>query len=236
MICCFFIGRRKKINYLKSRARCGIMPTPEVEIMRCVLVSIIRMAADRVRCGYPRISGPRVLVLGPDFRPRFCGFGYPKYRGFGADLELHPRISIGPRNIQPISSPTNNPRYITWNPSLLPHPVIPLGHSHPGAALPQSHTRTPHTAFRATLRHGDGGTPHPPTRRATPRRQLGRSALVARPRDHVPRPLSVPHGAWPSAAGGRRLPSSCEISFADGGSLSPCCRRGRSQRVHPLHR
>jgi hypothetical protein len=41
MICCFFIGRRKKINYLKSRARCGIMPTPEVEIMRCVLVSIM---------------------------------------------------------------------------------------------------------------------------------------------------------------------------------------------------
>ena len=38
----------------------------------------IRMAAGRVRGGYPRISGLRVSGSGFSFHPRICGFGYPK--------------------------------------------------------------------------------------------------------------------------------------------------------------
>jgi hypothetical protein len=44
------------------------------------------MAADRVQGGYLWVSGPRISVSGPDFRPRFFGFRYPKCRGFGANL------------------------------------------------------------------------------------------------------------------------------------------------------
>ena len=46
----------------------------------------LRMAADRVRGGYPRVLGPRFSVSGPDFCPWFFGFAYPKCCGFGADL------------------------------------------------------------------------------------------------------------------------------------------------------
>jgi hypothetical protein len=51
-----------------------------------IVVLPLRIAADRVRGGYPRISDPRVSVLVSDFRPRIFGFGYPKSHGFGADL------------------------------------------------------------------------------------------------------------------------------------------------------
>ena len=40
---------------------------------------LVRMAADRIRSGYPRISSLQVSGSGSDFRPRICGFGYPKY-------------------------------------------------------------------------------------------------------------------------------------------------------------
>jgi hypothetical protein len=55
----------------------------------------VRMSADRVRFGYPRFSVLRFSGLVLVFRPRFCGFGYPKYRGFGADANFHPWCSIG---------------------------------------------------------------------------------------------------------------------------------------------
>jgi hypothetical protein len=58
-----------------------------------------RMATVRVRCGYPRVSVPRVSVLVLFFRPRFCGFGYPKIHGFGAVFDFHPWCSVGaPKN------------------------------------------------------------------------------------------------------------------------------------------
>ena len=56
---------------------------------------MVRMAADRVRGGYPRVLGPRFSVSVPGFHPRICGFGYPKNRGFGADIKIDPWSSIG---------------------------------------------------------------------------------------------------------------------------------------------
>ncbi|KAF8702005.1 hypothetical protein HU200_033343 [Digitaria exilis] len=65
---------------------------------------ILGMAAGRIRSGYPRISGLRVLGLVPNFRPRICGFGYPLSFGFGSDSIFHPRTSIGAPK-RPIRSP-----------------------------------------------------------------------------------------------------------------------------------
>jgi len=65
----------------------------------------LRMAAGRVRGGYPRISGLRVSGSGFDFRPWFCGFGYPKYFGFGAGFRFCPRSSTGsPKQTSPIKA------------------------------------------------------------------------------------------------------------------------------------
>jgi len=59
------------------------------------------MVADRVQGGYPRFSVPRVSVLVPPFRLRFCGFGYAKYYGFSVDPNFHPWCSIGAPKMQP---------------------------------------------------------------------------------------------------------------------------------------
>ena len=88
-----------------TQARCGdgggrgearAAPMSAVEGARAVLASgasdavhqavRLRMAADRVRGGYPRFSGFRVSGSVFGFHPRICGFGYPKYFGFGAGL------------------------------------------------------------------------------------------------------------------------------------------------------
>ena len=62
--------------------------------------SKIWMAAGRVRGRYPRVSG-----LVSSFDPRICGFGYPKYFGFGADFRIDPRSSIGgPKRFSPIEA------------------------------------------------------------------------------------------------------------------------------------
>jgi hypothetical protein len=58
-------------------------------------VCFVGMAADRVRGGYPRFSGPRVSVLVLVFCPRICGFGYPKDFGFGVDHRFKPWCTIG---------------------------------------------------------------------------------------------------------------------------------------------
>ena len=50
------------------------------------------MLVGRVWGGYPRISGLQVSVLGFSLCPQVFGFGYPKSNGFGADLNLYPRI------------------------------------------------------------------------------------------------------------------------------------------------
>jgi len=63
------------------------------------------MAAGRVRGGYPRVSGLRVSSSGSNFRPRICGFGYPKKFGFGADFNSDPRIiHQRPESISPIKA------------------------------------------------------------------------------------------------------------------------------------
>jgi hypothetical protein len=45
----------------------------------------LKMAANQVWGGYPRVSGPWVSVLVLSFHPWICGFAYPKPYGFGAD-------------------------------------------------------------------------------------------------------------------------------------------------------
>ena len=57
-------------NILKDKAHCYEAPS-------------LVMAADRVRGGYLRVSGLRVLGSVLNFDPRI-GFWYSKYFGFGA--------------------------------------------------------------------------------------------------------------------------------------------------------
>jgi len=55
----------------------------------------IEMAADRVRCGYPRVSGFRVSGLVLVFRPRFSGSGSGSVSGSVSGFDFHPWISNG---------------------------------------------------------------------------------------------------------------------------------------------
>ena len=104
---------------------------------------MIRMATGWVWGGYPRVSGFRVSGLGFDFRPRFCGFGYPKYFGFGADSQLYPRSCIGARNKSAQQKPINNPRCITHPSSpTFPHPHTSCP-SLPAAAARRAPQRPP---------------------------------------------------------------------------------------------
>jgi hypothetical protein len=57
--------------------------------------SDLRMAADRVRGGYPRVSGPAGSGLGMIFRPRFSGSGSGLVSGSVSGLVFHPWISNG---------------------------------------------------------------------------------------------------------------------------------------------
>ena len=66
--------------------------------------SRVRMAADRVRGGYLRVSGLRVSGSGSSFHLRICDFGYPKHFGFGADSRFNPRSSIGAPKLGPVKA------------------------------------------------------------------------------------------------------------------------------------
>ena len=55
----------------------------------------LRMATGRFRFGYPRVSGPAVLVLVVVFRPRFSGSEPRNRSGLVSDLVFHPWISSG---------------------------------------------------------------------------------------------------------------------------------------------
>ena len=58
-------------------------------------LSTLEMAADRVRCGYPRVSVFRVLGLGLVFRPRFSSSGLGLISGSVSGFGFHPWISNG---------------------------------------------------------------------------------------------------------------------------------------------
>ena len=53
----------------------------------------VEMAADRVRCGYPRVSVFRVSGLGLVFRPRFSSSGLGLVSGSVSGFGFHPWIS-----------------------------------------------------------------------------------------------------------------------------------------------
>ena len=55
----------------------------------------VEMAADRVRCGYPRVSVFRVSGLVLVFRPRFSGSGLGLVSGSVSGFGFHPWISNG---------------------------------------------------------------------------------------------------------------------------------------------
>ena len=55
----------------------------------------LEMAADRVRCGYPRVSVFRVSGLVLVFRPRFSGSGLGLVSGSVSGFGFHPWISNG---------------------------------------------------------------------------------------------------------------------------------------------
>jgi hypothetical protein len=55
----------------------------------------VEMAADRVRVGYPRVSGPAVSGLGMVFYPRFSVSVSGLVSGSVSGLVFHPWISNG---------------------------------------------------------------------------------------------------------------------------------------------
>ena len=55
----------------------------------------LEMAADRVRCGYPRVSVFRVSDLVLVFRPRFSGSGLGLVSGSVSGFGFHTWISNG---------------------------------------------------------------------------------------------------------------------------------------------
>jgi hypothetical protein len=163
----------------------------------------------RVRGGYPRVS-----ILVPVFCPRFCGFGYPKYRGFGADTNFCPWCSIGPQKMQPTKSLATNPKYI----SLI-------------ASLPQ-----PQIVFSSRSRTGRGGTGARPHGQAAGKASTSANLLPSIARSHPHR-----HGGWRSHSG-RGMPS--PIQRPDGrpetsptrrftglGAWLVCCLRLRDLRL-----
>ena len=65
---------------------------------------LVRMAADRVRGGYPRVLDLRLSGLVCIFHLRICEFGYPKFYGFGANLYIYSRSSIGGPKLSPVKT------------------------------------------------------------------------------------------------------------------------------------
>ena len=69
---------------------------PQVAILLGISCpSLVEMAADWVRCGYPRVSVFRVSGLVLVFRPRFSGSGLGLVSGSVLGFGFHPWISNG---------------------------------------------------------------------------------------------------------------------------------------------
>jgi hypothetical protein len=109
------------------------------------------MAVDRVRGGYPWISGPWVLVSMSGFCPHIFGFGYPKTSGFRAFFNFIHGSPSGLQRNEPTSSPLTT-LYITLSipvPDPVTHPTRPFRRSSPALArcrhpaLAPSRTPTP---------------------------------------------------------------------------------------------
>ena len=160
---------------------------------------MVRMAADRVRGGYPRVLGPRFSISVPGFRPRIYWFGYPKYYGFGADPEFHPWSSIrGPEILSPLEAQL---RTLLYKPEILVAQC---------SANPQSLIRT--QARSPAPPHG-GRTPAP-TRRPDGRPRRPRQSTTARPRRPSLHPVR-------DLAGLPRTPFATSLSLAACGLLGP---------------